>query len=259
MTAKALSNRAQKAKAAKMRNWRYRQAMLEYAHEQLQPHGVARKSIRAIATTWKVDNTTLGRYICHRATAEAFNAGKQNLTVAEEHVLVDFLKESADRGFPCTLKEIESMANAMLISHPGEPKFVGKCWVQRFLTRHRNELQQHWSKPLDMQRAQSLNPMAKEHWFNHILKPLVIDKNVEPEMQFAIDETAVIDGNQGRERVVGARGTKTQHKQGGGDHGENTTAIITICADGSYLQPTLIFKAKRFRSEWNQNNVAAVS
>ncbi|KDQ54526.1 hypothetical protein JAAARDRAFT_83974, partial [Jaapia argillacea MUCL 33604] len=59
-------------------------------------------------------------------------------------------------------------------------------------------------------------------------------------------------------RVVGGRGTKVQHKQGGADR-ENVTAIVTICADGSTLKPSLIFKGKNFMSKWGQNNVSNAS
>ncbi|THU83855.1 DDE-domain-containing protein, partial [Dendrothele bispora CBS 962.96] len=60
-----------------------------------------------------------------------------------------------------------------------------------------------------------------------------------------MDESRFPPSNQGRERVVGHQGTKTQHKQGNANR-ENVTAIITICGDGSKLKPTVIFKGKNF-------------
>ncbi|KAF8592789.1 DDE-domain-containing protein, partial [Ramaria rubella] len=50
-------------------------------------------------------------------------------------------------------------------------------------------------------------------------------------------------------------GTKTQHKQGGGDW-ENVTALITICTDGTALQPPIIFKGKNFMKKWADSNVS---
>lgn len=44
-----------------------------------------------------------------------------------------------------------------------------------------------------------------------------------------MDESGFPMAYAGKERVIGGRGTKTQHKHGG----ENMTAIITICADGT--------------------------
>ena len=57
------------------------------------------------------------------------------------------------------------------------------------------------------------------------------------------------------QRVIGWHGTKTQHKQGTSNQ-ENVMALVTICADGSALHPTIVFKAKNFIKSWKNNNVA---
>ena len=69
-----------------------------------------------------------------------------------------------------------------------------------------------------------------------------------------MDESGFPVGDQGKQCVVGARGTKTQHMQGGADH-ENTTAIITICADGTSIHPTIVMKEQGFKDSWFQDNV----
>ena len=70
-----------------------------------------------------------------------------------------------------------------------------------------------------------------------------------------MDETGCPPSDQGTRRVVGHRGTKMQHKQGGANH-ENVTLIVTIGADGRALDPTIIFKGKKFQSGWNSDNVS---
>ena len=42
------------------------------------------------------------------------------------------------------------------------------------------------------------------------------------------------------QKVVGGWGVKTMHRTGGADQ-ENVTALVTICADGTALHPTIIF------------------
>jgi hypothetical protein len=37
------------------------------------------------------------------------------------------------------------------------------------------------------------------------------------------------------------------------------TAIVTICADGTTLRPTIIFKGQNFMMKWAENNVANAS
>ncbi|KIJ38660.1 hypothetical protein M422DRAFT_144204, partial [Sphaerobolus stellatus SS14] len=56
-------------------------------------------------------------------------------------------------------------------------------------------------------------------------------------------------------RVYGGRGIKRQYRQGNANR-ENTTALITICADGTCTRPVIIFKGENIMSSWFKNNVA---
>ena len=111
------------------------------------------------------------------------------------------------------------------------------------MERHHDQLQSHWSKPLDTARACSLNPTAVHHWFNTIVKEYYIDQNVQPEDTYGMDESGFPPEAARTQRVIGQRGTKTQHEQGSANR-ENVTALVTICADGTVLRPTIISKAK---------------
>jgi len=59
----------------------------------------------------------------------------------------------------------------MIITH------VGKKWIYTFLDRNWDKVHTHWSKPLDMQRAQSLNPDAMKHWFN-LVEELIVKPRI---------------------------------------------------------------------------------
>ncbi|KIK02647.1 hypothetical protein K443DRAFT_36323, partial [Laccaria amethystina LaAM-08-1] len=67
---------------------------------------------------------------------------------------------------------------------------------------------------------------------------------------YGMDESGFLMAYTGKERVVGGRGTKTQHKQGGANW-ENVTAVVTICADGTTVRPLIIFKGKKIRASWD--------
>ena len=86
----------------------------------------------------------------------------------------------------------------------------------------------------------------------------MVKLEIKPENLYGMDETGCPPSNQGTQRVVGERGTKTQHLQGGANR-ENVTALITIRADGIVLRPSIIFKAKNFRSSWGNDNVSEAS
>jgi hypothetical protein len=183
---------------------------------------------------------------------------QQRLTAPEEAVLVDFLTQSADRGFPQSRRNITQYANLIRRNRLGsDSEKLGNSWVGRFLDRHRDIVQMHWSRPLDTQRAQSMNPEAKKKWFE-LLEECVVKAGIRPEDLYGMDETGCPPSDQGTGRVCGSRGTKTQHKQGGADR-ENVTAIVTICADGTTLRPTIIFKGQNFMTKWTHDNISQAS
>ena len=214
--------------------------------------------LRAIASKHGVNYVTLSRQAKGGRSISEFNASKQKISKVEENVLVQFIKESADRGFPMSHQAIAFHADAILQSRLGdgyEP--VGESWIFRFLDRHEDELQTHWSKPLNMQRARALNPEVVDTWFD-LVERWVVNQGIKKEDIYGMDESGFPPSGQGTERVVGGRGVKTQHKQGGADW-ENVTALVTICADGTALRPTIIFKGKNFMKKWGKDNIANAS
>ena len=55
------------------------------------------------------------------------------------------------------------------------------------------------------------------------------------------------------ERVIGPAGAKMQHQQRSGNR-KNITVLPTICADGTSLPPTVIYKGEAFQTKWLQEN-----
>ncbi|KAJ3566294.1 hypothetical protein NP233_g7094 [Leucocoprinus birnbaumii] len=173
----------------------------------------------------------------------------------EESMLVALIIESAEHGLPMTKDQIEHYANCVLEARLGsKAKPVGKRWLDGLLTRHCEEIQTLWSKPLATQRAQCLNPNAVKSWFG-LLKVHVVDAGTHPADIYGMDESGFPTAYAGMDRVYVPQGTKVQHKRGGGDR-ENITAIVTICADGSTIRPLIIHKGKLVNSRWTDNNVA---
>ena len=99
-----------------------------------------------------------------------------------------------------------------------------------------------------------MNPEAKKKWFE-LLEEFVVKLGIAPGNLYAMDETGCPPSDQGTERVVSGQGTKTQHQQGGADQ-ENVTALVMICADGSVLKATIIFKGQNFMWKWGDDNVS---
>jgi hypothetical protein len=76
---------------------------------------------------------------------------------------------------------------------------------------------------------------------------------IKPENIYACDESGFFPAGGVRQRVIGARGASQQHQQIDGGR-ENTTVIVTICADETSLRPVVIFKGKSFQTKWAKDN-----
>ena len=87
-------------------------------------------------------------------------------------------------------------------------------------------LQTFWCKSLDMQHVCSLDPEAVKSWVN-LEQKWVMDMGVSPDQGYRMDESGFPTGYTGKEQVVGACGTKSQHKQGGASC-QNMTVLFTI-------------------------------
>ena len=91
-----------------------------------------------------------------------------------------------------------------------------------------------------------------------MLEGFITEYNIQPELIYGMDESGFPTGNPQKERIIGRRGTKMQHKQIEGDH-QNTTVLVTICANGTALRPMIIWKGKNFLKKWNVNNPLGAS
>jgi hypothetical protein len=205
-------------------------------------------SIQQIAWNHDVSKDTHSRLAKGGISMTSFNESKQNLSPAQEHILVDYILACADQGFPMTHPQIVTHANSIITSESNKdilPIDLQSNWCDWFLVQHCHEIQTHWSQPLDTKQAQALN----------LIKKPVMDQNIPPKNLYGMDESSFTPGNEGRQRVAGQRQTKVQHKQGGRDC-KNITVIITICADGTALKPAIIYKGKNFMRKWCDNNIA---
>src|ERR1700693_4452381 len=71
---------------------------------------------------------------------------------------------------------------------------------------------------------------------------------------FGCGETGFMFGHMQCQKVVGARGAHNVYQQQDGDQ-VNTTVLTTICAEGTCLKETVIYKAKKnFQQKWAKGN-----
>lgn len=250
MGRKAASNAHKKRVARKEYDARMTDAIRDYRKHELP--GAEKVSMRSIAFKHRVSATTLGRLLNGGRPISEFNASKRHLTMPEMRVMLDFTKLMATRGMPLTHKQIEDRANAILRVRKGPAFKVGGMWVSRFLEMNKDELGVYWSKPLDRSRASGLNPVAVG-WYFDTLEKLDRDLHIPTENWYAADESGIALGLAGKIPVVGPAGQNIQHKQQDGER-EIVTVMETICADGTFLRPTVVFKGQHLLKKWGREN-----
>ena len=232
-------------------------AVLAYQEELEKPEEM-RLGLRKIAVLFSVKVGTLYNRLNGKQSISAYNATKQKLTIAEEQTIVKVVETVSGWSTPFTHKDIANYANKIIEArmHPRETfQPVGQNWAARFIERHHDKLSTYWSKSLDTQRARCLSPDAVADWLGNIVKKHIHDTNLDAVQIWAMDESGFPPANQGTKRVVGVKGLRIQHKQGGANR-ENVTALVTICADGSTITPLIVFKSAYLRSAWTKNNIA---
>jgi hypothetical protein len=160
-------------------------------------------------------------------------------------VLVDWVKVMGRRGIPLTATAITDYV-ADIVGHA-----VGESWVRRFKARH-PELKVKWSSTLEKCRAASLNPTLVNEFYN-LLEETINMYNIPAENIYNMDEKGIQLGIGQKVKAFVDRDQKDVYSIQDGNR-ELVTVIETVSADGSCLQPSVIFQGKRRDLEWGRNN-----
>ncbi|KAJ6587985.1 DDE superfamily endonuclease-domain-containing protein [Mycena capillaripes] len=220
---------------------------------------------------------TLSRLVNGGQTKSRSNALRGWLLEEEEIMVVNYALELASRGFPLDHDMLKECVDDICRARLGD-KFpadgVGVNWTQRFVEKYSARFQTFWGKPMDSKRGRAVNPHTNEAYFDMVEEVLAgkrdyefdqafddesgppanfIPVPIKPENIYAVDESGFLPAGGVRRRVIGARGAPLQHQQIDGGR-ENTTVIVTICADKTTLHPVVIFKGKAFQVKWAQDN-----
>lgn len=218
--------------------------------KELEKPKAEQQSLRKFAEAHGVDPTTLGRLAKGGKTIREHNEERQILSKAEERTIVDFLLEMGDRGFPLTHRLIIEKAQ-YLLQAKGHDVEIGQEWIYRFLNRH-PDLKTYRATPLHRTRANGLNPTQVKNYWDTVEE--LFDKFQPPPGNiFGMDEVGINTGVAPRQIVIGRRGQRVQHQQTEGDK-ENITVITTICADGTMLDDTVVFKGTYMMKDWALKN-----
>lgn len=210
--------------------------------------------------TVKLSHVTLIRLADGGRTLSEANAAKTVLKPEEVTIVIDYICELGDRGFPLSHKRLKEHAEEILRARLGNqfPEGgLGKNWTSRFIEKHSKRIGMGFGKPLESKRGRAVNPATNEAWFS-LLGSTITEYDIKEETTWAVDEAGFQPAGGIRERVMGAKRKGPMYQQRDGNR-ETITVLVTICADGSATPPAVIFKGSAYQASWKQDNPADAS
>jgi hypothetical protein len=199
---------------------------------------------------------TLSRLANGSHTREEANLHHRWLTPIEEDLIVSFIIEMGARGFPpshCRIKEhVDRIAHAWL-GAKFLPRGVGKNWTARFMLQHSERIKMVDSRLLEDKHGCAVNPNANVLYWNG-LGDVMTKYKIKRKTTFGSDEIGALACGAECEHVATSWAKKgLQYQQHAGTQ-ENTMVIVTICADGTSIPPTIIFKGAAYQVSWGDDN-----
>jgi len=202
-----------------------------------------------IANAFGVPPTSLRNMIDGLDSKEQSAAKRQKLFFEEEVVMVKYLIETANRGFPDTPQRAIRRANQLLQQRTGDPDAsVGKNWIHHFLERHKDQLSRYWSTSLMTVRGGALNEANVNFWYN-LLQEIIDQYSICPDLIFSMDETSCFLDKCTHKTCHIGQARQQQQIAMRNDNRETCTLIPVICADGEVYGPTVIFKGKQIQGK----------
>lgn len=181
------------------------------------------KSIRQVARENKVSHSTLLRRLDGgRSTSESCE-DQQNLTIAEEKALVEWITPLTACGNPPRHPFIREVAQEIQLSRwtrnhdpddPSPPPLpIGDSWTQRLLHRH-PELETKIGRTIEAARLKELSKETIEEWFD-VLEKTIKEYEITPEDMYNMDETGFAVGSIQAAQVVVNKSLKSLNESSG--------------------------------------------
>jgi hypothetical protein len=193
-----------------------------------------------IAKTYGVVRSTLTRRHQGKSTSCATRfENQQALHVQQELELLRYIERLTKQGLPPTRAMIRNFASQIA------QRELGVHWVDRFVQRHPEQLISKWTTAMDNSRHKA-DSASKYSLYFDLLSKKIEQYRVEPRHTYNMDEKGFMLGVVGRSKRIFSRTSYEEGKrrstiQDGSR--EWITLLACICADGSSLEPALIYQS----------------
>lgn len=206
----------------------------------------------------ELDHVTLIQEANGERSRAQTNAMKSHFTDGEQDILIGYIGEISNHGFPLSHRRLQEHGNSILRARLGSSfRGLDKQWSYRFVEKHSTQIKMSWSATLDTKRGRAVNTNTVQAWFD-LLKETKEKYDIAEECTYGTDKVGINSSEGRKERVMGSRKLGPQYQQHDGIC-ENITVIVTVCADGKATPPAVIFKGQGFQMKWKQDNPSNAS
>lgn len=211
-----------------------------------------RPNISKVAREYGVERSRLSkRYHGVQGSCASKTENMRLLNNTQEKQLLQYIEKLCTRGLPPTREMIRNFAAEIAHQEPG------KHWVDRFVERHQIDLISRWTSGIDNKRHKADSAFKYALYFK-LLDDKIKQYNIAPSNIYNMDEKGFLIGVVSKMKRVFSR---RQYDQGGvkqvlqDGNREWITTIACICADGSSLNPALIYQAAsgKIQDGWLQD------
>lgn len=169
-----------------------------------------------------------------------------------EDKLKNLLKRMEKMGLGPTFLEFQDIVHDYLIANeistPFKDNRPGRDWVNSFLLRHNMTLKKGGQMQLARKSVTS-DPFVIYGFYDMLEKEMDrLNIKDRPECIYNLDETG-FPMDPSKSKTIGSKGEKTVRLTHGANR-ENITVLATCCADGTCLDPLVVFKGKKMQSTW---------
>jgi len=245
---RALSNKAKQHLASSDREKRLNDAVSAYRSAKLQGSPVTYRALEdRFDIPYRIIQWHVGK---HNKTVSQAAEEWSRLSHVESQVVLDNALHLAERGVALMAKDFARRASAIIKARDGpDAKPLGHNWAHRFLTRNLDQVSMYWGSCINSKRGRAINPIANGDYWD-VMEKLIVGK-IKSWRMYGMDEIDCMLGYAPCRRVAGPPGQKIQHDQADGNW-EMVTVVNTICADGTYLKPIVVYKGKNFLIRWTE-------
>lgn len=179
--------------------------------------------------------------------------GKKTVLSAEVEVkIADTVKRMENMGLGPTLLEFREIVKEYLLGNGLQTVFKdgmpGYDWAVAFMRRHNLTLKTGGMMQLAWKSVTS-DPFVIYGFYELLQKEMERLEIMErPECIWNLDETG-FPQDPSKVKTLGTKGAKTVRITSGSNR-ENISVLATCCADGTALDPLIIFKGKNMQSSW---------